>query len=396
MNILQIISSGGLYGAESVILNLSRALNRSGHRSVLGVFANSALPNLQLHEMAREEGIESNLIRCDGQVDGAVLARIRDLVRQGGIDIVHSHGYKSDIYAHLALAAKGVPLVSTCHTWYDNDARVYLYGVLDRMVLKKYRRVVAVSEEVKRRLLKAGVKKERIAIIRNGIDVHQFDDAISQRESVSCRKEMVVGLVGRLSHEKGIDIFIRAAALVLADHPDAKFVVVGDGPDRAELVALIDALDLTSSVSLVGRCEDMPSAYRSFDLMVSSSRNEGLPIAILEGMACGLPIVATAVGEVPGLIREGQTGLLVLPGNPGALAAAITKLLDDRKLPSRFGLAARRLIELEFSSDRMMGDYLRVYERACDAAPSSHGAGIEAVRPSLSRKDLRDKNDNQG
>jgi glycosyltransferase involved in cell wall biosynthesis len=379
MNILQIISSAGLYGAESVILNLSRVLNKSGHRSILGVFANSANPNLQLHERALDEGIESVVIPCSGQLDRAVNRRIRGLAQQAGVDIVHAHGYKADTYAYVALRSAGLPLISTCHGWLDNDARAYLYGVLDRIVLRKYCRVVAVSDEVRQRLLKAGISDERIVVIRNGIDVHRYHGAVSGQEGVPDREEMVVGLVGRLSYEKGVDIFIRAAALVLADHPSARFVVVGDGPDKSELDSLIDELKLGSSVLLSGRCDDMASAYRTFDVMVSASRQEGLPIAILEGMASGLPVVATAVGDVPSLIRNGETGLLLPPEEPSALAGAITNLLNDHELRRRLGLAARRLIEREYSSERMLGDYLAVYESALNgkaersAEIASHG-----------------------
>ena len=112
----------------------------------------------------------------------------------------------------------------------------------------------------------------------------------------------IVGLVGRLSIEKGVDIFLRAAARVLAELPSTKFVVVGEGPDRDKLESLIDDLKIRESVSMLGRRDDMPSVYASFDIMVSASRQEGLPIAILEGMASRLPLVATAVGEVPTLV----------------------------------------------------------------------------------------------
>ena len=365
MKILHIISSGGMYGAEAVILNMSRTLNQSSHSSVLGVFSNSANPNLQLHEAAAREGIESHLIPCNGQIDRTVTASIRQLVARTNADIIHAHGYKADIYVYFALPASGIPLVSTCHTWYDNNLLVTLYGMADRLVLRKYAAVVAVSDEVKQRLLRAGVREDKIHLVRNGIDLRPFENASpSLRNGFAKGDPPIVGLVGRLSIEKGVDIFLQAATRVLLELPSTRFVVVGEGPDRDKLESLIDQLQIRGSALMLGRRDDMPSVYASLDIMASASREEGLPMAILEGMASSLPVVATAVGEVPTIVLDGRTGILVPPKNPELLATAIMTLLRNPDEQRRFGAAARKLIEDEFSAGRMTGDYLRVYEEA--------------------------------
>jgi glycosyltransferase involved in cell wall biosynthesis len=187
----------------------------------------------------------------------------------------------------------------------------------------------------------------------------------------------VVGLVGRLSVEKGVDIFIHAAVRVLAQCPDAKFIVAGDGPDRAGLETLIDQLGIRGSVRLLGRRDDMPSVYASLDVMVSASRQEGLPIAILEGMASRLPLVATDVGEVPTVIVDGRTGVLVPTESPELLAEAIIELLRDPAKQERLGSAARQLVEDEFSAARMTADYLRVYEDAIAAVAEGRERRVE-------------------
>src|SRR6185312_2300515 len=163
MKVLHIISSGGMYGAEAVILNLSRTLNEGGHASVLGVFSNSSNPNLQLHEAARKEGIESDPIPCSGQIDRSVIASIRGLAERTGADIVHAHGYKADVYVYAALRGTATPFVSTCHNWVNEGPLVSFYGVMDRFVLRNYAAVIAVSDEVRATLLKAGVKERRFA-----------------------------------------------------------------------------------------------------------------------------------------------------------------------------------------------------------------------------------------
>src|SRR3984885_5882555 len=136
MRVLHIISSGGMYGAEAVILNLSRSLNEGPHYSLLGVFSNSSNPNLQLHEVALKEGIEPHLIPCKGQVDRTAISSIRELAVQTGADIVPAPGSKAAIYVSLAWRRTRIPVVSTCHTWYGTSRLGFLYGAVDRLVLR--------------------------------------------------------------------------------------------------------------------------------------------------------------------------------------------------------------------------------------------------------------------
>jgi glycosyltransferase involved in cell wall biosynthesis len=365
MKILQVISSGGMYGAEAVILNLSRTLNRLGHTSVLGIFSNSANPNLQLHECALQEGIESHLIACRGQVDRTVPATIRALAASTGADLIHAHGYKADVYVYLAMHQSATALVSTCHTWYDDDLLLWMYGVADRLVLRRYKTVIAVSEEVKQRLIDSGVSPDRIQFIRNGIDLRPFDAAVpSLRALGTAPGTLLVGWVGRLTRDKGPDILLRAVAKVHSEFPDARFILVGEGPYRTEIERLISELGIADRVQLQGRRMDMPAVYASFDMMVSSSRREGLPMAILEGMASGLPWVATSVGAVPIVVRDGQTGVLVPPDNVEMLAKSLARMMRNTEERARMGIAARRLTESEFSAERMTEEYLRVYRAA--------------------------------
>jgi glycosyltransferase involved in cell wall biosynthesis len=359
VKILHVISSGGMYGAEAVILNLSHALNEAGHQSSLGIFQHAGEPNAQLYGVARSQGIQANLIPCQGQADRSVPASIRRLALKVGADIVHAHGYKADVYAWLAMRSTKTPIVSTCHTWYDNDTAVRIYGAIDRWVLKSYSGVVAVSESVRSRLIASGVHTDKIRLIRNGIDLRSFGSVV---RSCAGSTGPQVGLVGRLSSEKGIDIFIRAAARVLDEFPDAQFKIVGDGPLASELSALISQLEKGSRIAMLGRCDDMMGFYESLDLLVSASRHEGLPVALLEGMASGLAVVATAVGAVPMLVLDGETGRLVAAEDIDALAEGIRELLRNPDLRQRCGEAGRARIESDFSAEGMASEYLDLYQ----------------------------------
>lgn len=370
MRVLHLISSGGMYGAEAVILNLSAALNARGDHSAIGLFSNSAQPNLQLHEAASRVGIESHLIPCRGQVDRTVGSKIRQLSHALHVDVVHAHGYKADVYAWMALRGSTTPLISTCHTWYDNNLAVRLYGALDRFLLKQFDAVVAVSDEVRDRLLRAGVAPAKVSIIRNGIDLRPFlhaEQARRQRQTQTTGASLRIGLVGRLAPEKGVDLFLRAAAETAQAFPDASFVIAGDGPDRGSLERLIEELGLQGRASLLGRTDDMIGFYGSLDVLVSASRQEGLPIALLEGMASALPVVATAVGAVPQVVRDGQTGILLPPGDPSRLSVAVQQMLRDDHLRSNLGKAAQHLIADEFSAARMTAEYIELYQKVSSA-----------------------------
>jgi glycosyltransferase involved in cell wall biosynthesis len=358
MKILHLISSGGMYGAEAVILNLSHGLQQAGDESIIALFDNASL---QLYDRASEEGLPAVQIPCQGRLNLQSLQAIRDAVKEHGIDVLHAHGYKADLYAWAALRGRGVPILSTCHNWIDSDVAVRIYGALDRWVLKRYARVVAVSAEVEERLRNSGVRPANIRRIRNGIDLRSFASAAAKRTEQPVDGTLRVGLVGRLSLEKGVDIFVEAAAIVARSFPEARFVVIGEGPERAALEQQIRTLGMEHSLQLAGHKSAMAEVYAGLDLLVSASRMEGLPIALLEGMASGLPVVATAVGDVPQVVRPEETGLLVPPADAPALAAAMQDLIADSARRLAMGRGARCLVEREYSAERMTEEYRTVY-----------------------------------
>jgi glycosyltransferase involved in cell wall biosynthesis len=327
------------------------------------------MPSAALYERARGEGFEVHEVQCSGQVDRAAVRGLRELVSRTGAGVVHAHGYKADVYAWAAMRGSGTPLVSTCHTWYDNDLLMRGYGMLDRLVLRGFARVAAVSEEVRDKLLGSGIAEARVRLVRNGIDMTPFADA-GRKDALETgwggvkERELRVGLVGRLAREKGVDLFLRAAARVVGEVAGVRFVVAGDGPDWGALEGLIGELGLRERAWLVGRQEDMSGFFGSLDLLVSASRQEGLPMALLEGMASGLAVVATDVGAVGSVVRDGRTGILVAGGDVEALAGAMVKLLRDGELRLRYGKAGRERVAEEFSARRMTAEYAEIYEQA--------------------------------
>jgi len=361
MKVLHTISSSGMYGAEGVILNLSQRINSSGHTSLLGIFQHGDRLERPLFDAATAAGIESYLIPCKGPIDFSTVRALRSLVRSTNADVLHAHGYKADIYSRLAVRHREIPLISTCHNWIDTDVATRLYGYLDRLVLRHFTRVVAVSAAVRMRLIDSGVLKERVSIIRNGVEVHAFR---SQERIARRLGPLTMGFAGRLSIEKGADLFLRIAGAVHEKLPTVRFLIVGEGPERGRLNLLIEQLGLREFVSMPGRCDDMPTFYASLDILVSSSRTEGLPMGLLEAMASRVPIVATDVGDVSSLVRDGETGFLVPSGELDRMENGIIELLQDESLRDRFGAAGRELVAREFSAEAMTEQYLDLYKEA--------------------------------
>jgi glycosyltransferase involved in cell wall biosynthesis len=271
-----------------------------------------------------------------------------------------------------------MPLVSTCHTWYDDNRLVWFYGVIDRRVLRRYNAVVAVSDDVRYRLLDSGVLANRIHFIRNGIDLRPFTSPTPSLRHLATPGGLLIGWVGRLTYDKGPDIFLRALAQVRPEFPNARYLLVGEGPYRPQVEHLITQLALGDVVHLLGQRSDMPAVYASCDLMVSSSRQEGLPMAILEGMAAGLPWIATSVGAVPMVVHDGQNGILIAPEHPELLATSMIQIMRSPEDRASMGAAARSVTESEFSAERMAADYLRVYG-AAEAKDDNFISGLEKV-----------------
>jgi glycosyltransferase involved in cell wall biosynthesis len=202
-----------------------------------------------------------------------------------------------------------------------------------------------------------GVSAERVRTICNGIDVQRFTYTGSQRDGPAV-------LVARLSPEKDIDTLLRAAALAVAHDPAFRLEIAGDGPCREALRQTCAELGLQEQVRFLGQVRDVPGLLARAGMFVLSSISEGISLTLLEAMACGLPLVATRVGGNPEVIAEGETGFLVPPQNPPALADALLRLRRDPSLCMQLGQAGRRRVEARFDVRRMVEQYQELYRGA--------------------------------
>jgi len=375
MKVLHLISSGGMYGAENVVAALARDLEQMGCWVRVGVFQNEHCPDNNVADQLERRGASVIRIPCRGRVDRGAIRQIREIVRGQQVRLVHSHGYKSDIYSYLACRRLGVPMMATCHLWTRQTPAIRVYEFIDAWLLRRFDAVVAVSDVIAEDARRAGIPAAKISTINNGIDLVPFASATpTLAQEIKKGDRLLIGTVGRLVSQKGMDYFLRAARTVLNEMPEALFAVVGDGPDRGKLERLAKELGIEGHVVFTGSRADMPNVYASFDVFVLASLDEGLPMAVLEALASNRAVVATQVGAVPKVIVSGQTGMLVKAADVPGLADAILVLLRTPELRARLGRNGSALVHKQFSSRVMSQEYLRLYEQLLSATGAVQGS----------------------
>ncbi len=372
MRLLQLISSGGHYGAENMLINLTGALEQLGCRSVVGVFENAHRPNTEIAEHAGRRGLPAVVFQCMGRADWRAVRTVRNYIETEEIDLVHTHGYKADIYGYAATKPLKVPIIATCHNWTKASAALRIYAFFDRLVLRRFERAVAVSEHVAAALHRSGVPAERITTIHNGVDVAAFSTApATVAAEINKGKRPVVGMVARLVRGKGIEHFLSAAREALAAFPEAIFLIVGEGLTRKHFEKMTRAMGIQENVLFLGQRNDLPGVYASMDIFVLPSLNEGMPLTILEALAAKKAVIASRVGAIPQAILDRETGILITPGDTAALKNAMVELLRDPSLRVRLGAQGQTWVRRHFEVERMARDYLRLYEELIEAAPRS-------------------------
>ncbi|HWP35157.1 MAG TPA: glycosyltransferase [Thermodesulfobacteriota bacterium] len=360
-------------GAETLLLNLVARLDPGRYRSVVGTFR----PGWLTAELARR-GIPSVVLPLRRPLDPAWLARALRLVRRAGVELVHAHEFTMNTYGTLLGRLGRLPVIATVHgkAYYaDRTRRRLAY----RFVGRAASQVVAVSHDVRRFLLEeVGLAPEAVVTIHNGVAP---PPPVSPAAAAALRHQLglpagtpVVGTVGTLLPVKGHADLLEAVARLAPAVPDLTALICGRPLVLEPLAARAAALGIADRVRFLGYRDDVPALLAVMDVFVLPSLSEGLSLALLEAMAAGLPVVATAVGGNPEVVRDGESGFLVPPRDPGALAERIGRLLRDRALARRLGLAAARRVRQEFSLDAMVQRYEALYARHLARRPHDPAA----------------------
>jgi glycosyltransferase involved in cell wall biosynthesis len=362
VHVLHLIDGLNMGGAEVLLRDLTGGLVQRGYHVSVGY----STPGPLVDELAANNLRLTRLPRF-ARIDPSLLFGMLRLMRSDPPQVVHTHLFKSDFHGRLAARMAGVPVVvSTLHNA-DVWARRWPLGALYGATARFADKLIAVSDEVRQyHIDKTGIPAGKVAVVENGVDVRRFEGMQAAGQKIRAEfgissESVVFGIIGRLKPQKDHITFLKAAAEVLHQIPSARFLVVGDGPLRAELKKLADELGLFPALVFTGLRSDIPAILAALDVLVFSSKWEGLPVTLLEGMAASKPVVATAVDGINGVALPDATALLVPPDNFPALAGACLRLAGDPALRSRLGHSGFERVSARYSLDAMIDQTAGLY-----------------------------------
>jgi glycosyltransferase involved in cell wall biosynthesis len=365
LRVLLVAPSLSFGGLEKVVIDLARRLAASPEFGV-----EVCLLKREGARIAELADIPVTLLKKRPGKDLRLAVRLAAHIRGGSFNIVHAHGPLTYLHAALASRLAGVPCVYTEHAR-DWDSAGAAVRWSEWLAARLVARVVAVSEETRDKLTGLiGVAPSKVSVIINGVE-GAFANGDRPRVRAEVRAELglpetgpVVGFVGRLTPQKGPLFLIEAAALLQRRLPEARFIVIGDGESRPECERLAGELGIEGAVVFAGYRSDVSRLLAAFDLFVMPSVWEGTPLVLLEAMAAARPIVASSVGGIPQVVEDGESGLLIPPGDARTLAETMARALQEPGLAARLGEGALRRYRQSYSLDRMFQDYADLY-RSC-------------------------------
>ena len=360
MNILLVSTHLNTGGITSYLFTLTKGLVKRGH----SVHVATSGGNMENEFLSAGAKLINLNIRTKSELDPRIylaLKPLKDTIEKNDINIIHGQTRITQVMGSLLQRATGRPFVSTCH------------GFFKARLSRKWapcwgEAVIAISSAVERHLAEDfAVARQKIHLIESGVDTDEFvpvDGTLKQelRNRFNLGNDPTLGMIARLSDVKGPDILIESMKYVCAHIRNARLLLVGEGRMEKGLRAMVDRLGLMDHVrffSIVNKTNEMLSLL---DIFVMPSRQEGLGLSIMEAQAAGVPVIASRVGGIPSLIKDGVTGILVEPENPVALAKAIIKLFEDKNRMSAIGKAGRVFIQRNYSADRMIDKTVKLYE----------------------------------
>jgi glycosyltransferase involved in cell wall biosynthesis len=368
--ILYIIDGIEFGGGERVFAQIINGLPEDRYEAFL-----ATAPNDAFQKAITVKNCSFFPIDFSNRYNAANLLKLIRIIKDHRIDIVHGQGARAEFYARIAaMLAGGTKCVSTIAMPVEGYNVPFLikqiYRFFDRLSEKYVERFIVVSDVLKDIMIrKHGIAAERVIRIYNGIEIDHYDPERMDASRNKVRHELglnekasIIGAIGRLVWQKGFEYLIRSFPGVLKSCPDARLLLVGDGPLRANLEVLSEALDMKDKIIFAGFRSDIKEILASMDILVIPSLLEGFPMVTLEAMAMAKPIVATDIDGLREQIIDGESGILLPPEDPNALIRSIVRLLNEPQLAMRMGSYARKHVETEFPVEKMIMETHEVYQ----------------------------------
>lgn len=342
IKVLHLIDSGGLYGAEMMLLNLVEEQVKSGLNPLILSAGTPRVKEKPLESEARKRGLPVKTFHMKAGINPYKALQIIKFANKEGFNIMHSHGYKFNILiGMMPKFIKKIPLITTLHgyTGVRGFSKLRAYQMLERILLGYLDGVIYVSHEIKKTPILKGFSAKKEAVILNGINASKIISSASDNKTVSIQDFfpdehgngncIYIGAIGRLSQEKGFDLLIDAFRELVISHPDLRLIIIGEGSLRSQLEHKISAYDLQNKIKLPGFISPVYRLMKDLDGLVMPSYTEGLPITLLEACILKLPIVASRVGSIEEVLRGYESSIVVSPGDVGQIGEAISKLIIE-------------------------------------------------------------------
>ena len=363
---LRVVSGTG-GGPEKTILNSPRFIKDHGYQAQV-VYLCPPDPVIQesLRSRASKLDCPLTIVEDHGAKDFRVVGKLLKICRDQKIELLQTHDYKSNALGLLLRRFHKMHMASMLHGWTDTSGRMPLYIKIDKWCLPWYEQLICVSEDLVEECRRLRVSDRKIELVHNAIDLSAYTRWVGKDQAqrdlgVDVQGGPLIGMVCRLSPEKGI---LEAIAMVDRFRTMGKPVqlwIAGDGPFRSEIEKEVSRLGLAANIRLLGQLADARDFYQAMDVFLLNSIREGLPNVVLEAMALEVPVIATRVAGVPTLVKPGQTGWLIEPGDTRMLDSAVAECLEGSHTDPQVR-GARELIENQFSFDRRMQRIAGIYD----------------------------------
>ncbi|MEO0475090.1 MAG: glycosyltransferase [Planctomycetota bacterium] len=366
-----ITGSGG--GPDKTILRSAGMLDTTRYKAIAAYLHPAGDSGIEaLRGTAARFGMEMHTIPERGPIDRRAIRLLRDLCKRLHVDVWHAHDYKTDLLGRLIARSHPMKLVTTMHGFTGETWRTRLYAKLSHRALRRYDRVLAVSPALMRYAAEHGVHPDKLRHVPNGIDLAESKRQQPREQAKYAiglaKDEHAIALVSRFSIEKGVDRAIRMFASLHQLRPNTRLHLIGDGPQRAELEAIVDQLGLTYQVRWWGWQKDTRPILEAMDMLIQPSRTEGLPNTVLEAMAIGLPVAATAVGALPDVLDAGACGVMLASDESG-WAEQILPMIDLPLVRERLLCAAWIRVNEQYDFTKRMQRVEAIYDELVGLEP---------------------------
>lgn len=361
LRILQFICPTGFYGAERWVLALAKHLDPKQVECELAITLEPGYANMEISKEFRLLGLPEAELAMKHKFDFSVVNKLAALIKERNIDIVHTHGYKSDILGLWAARKAGVRCVVTPHGFENaKDIKLRTFIWLGCQAMKRADAIAPLSPQLMEDMKRLGVAEQKVTYIQNGVDLSEVEATPAPTNKSNTKR---IGFIGQLISRKNLFDMLDVFEMLYQKHPDCELLLVGDGEQADELKAHAQQLSSNTQIQFLGFRDDRLALLKSFDLFAMTSTLEGIPRCLMEATAAGVPVAAYDIAGVDQLIHHQKTGLLAPLGDKAQLFAHWQSLLFDEVKATKIKQNAKDYVYQAYSAQRMAAEYTTLFNK---------------------------------